>query len=78
MNVVSTEIPGLPSSETSIKKEGLLTLLLGLAVVLVIMNTAMFNLALPDVTETFWPHGFRFLLDCHRLFDYVCHFIHYV
>lgn len=53
MNVVSTEIPALPSSETSIKKEGLLTLLLGLAVVLVIMNTAMFNLALPDVTETF-------------------------
>lgn len=53
MNAVSTKIPAVPSSETSLKKEGLLTLLLGLAVVLVIMNTAMFNLALPDVTETF-------------------------
>ncbi|WNS42278.1 MFS transporter [Paenibacillus sp. MMS20-IR301] len=38
--------PGLP-------REGLLTLLFSVAVVLVIMNTAMFNLALPDVTETF-------------------------
>lgn len=37
----------------SLNNEGLLTTLLAFAVVLVIMNTAMFNLALPDVTETF-------------------------
>ncbi|WP_019914595.1 MFS transporter [Paenibacillus sp. HW567] len=41
------------SVESTLPKEGLLTLLFSIAVVLVIMNTAMFNLALPDVTETF-------------------------
>jgi DHA2 family metal-tetracycline-proton antiporter-like MFS transporter len=39
--------------EATLPREGLLTLLFSIAVVLVIMNTAMFNLALPDVTETF-------------------------
>lgn len=39
--------------EPTLPREGLLTLLFSVAVVLVIMNTAMFNLALPDVTETF-------------------------
>ncbi|WP_322923067.1 MFS transporter [Paenibacillus campi] len=34
-------------------KEGLLTVLLGLAVVLAIMNTSMFNLALPKITAYF-------------------------
>ncbi|AIQ71746.1 tetracycline resistance protein TetA [Paenibacillus graminis] len=41
------------SVEATLPREGLLTLLFSVAVVLVIMNTAMFNLALPDVTETF-------------------------
>lgn len=50
MNTVTTETS---NAEPALKREGLLTLLLGLAVVLVIMNTAMFNLALPDVTITF-------------------------
>jgi MFS transporter, DHA2 family, metal-tetracycline-proton antiporter len=39
--------------EATLPREGLLTFLFSIAVVLVIMNTAMFNLALPDVTETF-------------------------
>lgn len=39
--------------EATLPREGLLTLLFSIAVVLVIMNTAMFNLALPDVTEAF-------------------------
>ncbi|WP_379156068.1 MFS transporter [Paenibacillus sp. sgz5001063] len=39
--------------EATLPREGLLTLLFSVAVVLVIMNTAMFNLALPDVTESF-------------------------
>ncbi len=39
--------------EAPLPREGLLTLLFSVAVVLVIMNTAMFNLALPDVTEAF-------------------------
>ena len=34
-------------------REGLVTLLLGMSVVLVIMNTMMFNLALPDVSVAF-------------------------
>lgn len=41
------------SVEATLPKEGLLTFLFSIAVVLVIMNTAMFNLALPDVTGTF-------------------------
>lgn len=39
--------------EATLPREGLLTLLFSIAVVLVIMNTAMFNLALPDVTKAF-------------------------
>lgn len=42
-----------PSVEATLPREGLLTVLFSVAIVLVIMNTAMFNLALPDVTETF-------------------------
>ncbi|WP_246120351.1 MFS transporter [Cohnella terricola] len=34
-------------------KEGLVSLILGVSVVLVIMNTMMFNLALPEVSEAF-------------------------
>lgn len=34
-------------------KEGLVTILLGVAIVLVIMNTMMFNLALPEVSRAF-------------------------
>lgn len=45
--------PNPAASEPSLPREGLLTLLFSVAVVLVIMNTAMFNLALPDVTEAF-------------------------
>ncbi|WP_018883629.1 MFS transporter [Paenibacillus massiliensis] len=41
------------ASESGLQREGLLTLLLGFAVILVIMNTAMFNLALPDLTKAF-------------------------
>ncbi|MCR2806985.1 MFS transporter [Paenibacillus soyae] len=41
------------TSSAALPREGLLIGLLGLAVVLMIMNTAMFNLALPDVTSAF-------------------------
>lgn len=34
-------------------REGLVTVLLGIAIVMVIMNTMMFNLALPDVSRAF-------------------------
>lgn len=55
MQNISTEFENtaMPASSPSINNEGLLTALLAIAVVLVIMNTAMFNLALPDVTEAF-------------------------
>lgn len=43
----------IAAPQATLPREGLLTLLFSVAVVLVIMNTAMFNLALPDVTETF-------------------------
>lgn len=43
---VNKEVP-------SFKSEKVATLMLGLAMVLVIMNTMMFNLALPDVTHDF-------------------------
>lgn len=48
----NTDFP-TAAPEATLPREGLLTLLFSVAVVLVIMNTAMFNLALPDVTETF-------------------------
>lgn len=55
MRPISTksENPAAPASLPPLANEGLLTALLAVAVVLVIMNTAMFNLALPDVTESF-------------------------
>ncbi len=55
MLTASTETihPVTPANPPSAIREGLLTALLSIAVVLVIMNTAMFNLALPDVTEDF-------------------------
>ncbi|WP_372660698.1 MFS transporter [Cohnella sp.] len=44
-----------PNKVTELKamKEGVVTLLLGITIVLVIMNTMMFNLALPDVAVAF-------------------------
>ncbi|MBP1965513.1 MFS transporter [Paenibacillus aceris] len=39
--------------EGSVMKEGVILLLLGITIVLVIMNTMMFNLALPDVAKAF-------------------------
>lgn len=43
----------LKAEQPAFKSERLATLVLGLAMVLVIMNTMMFNLALPDVTREF-------------------------
>ncbi|MEK8131877.1 MFS transporter [Paenibacillus filicis] len=45
----TTQAAGKPS----VMKEGIVLSLLGVAIVLVIMNTMMFNLALPDVAEAF-------------------------
>ncbi|ANS73786.1 tetracycline resistance protein TetA [Paenibacillus yonginensis] len=41
------------SASSGIKKEGLFTILLGIAVVLQIMNTTMFNLAIPKISSQF-------------------------
>ena len=41
------------AEQMSIREEGLVTFLLGLSIVLVIMNTMMFNLALPSVAHDF-------------------------
>jgi len=41
------------SAEPQLAREGIVYLLLGITIVLVIMNTMMFNLALPDVAEEF-------------------------
>ncbi|WP_088043433.1 MFS transporter [Bacillus sp. EAC] len=41
------------SAKQSQLNEGIVTLLLGIAIVLVIMNTTMFNLALPDVARDY-------------------------
>ncbi|WP_338552481.1 MFS transporter [Paenibacillus sp. KS-LC4] len=41
------------NGEAGLKKEGLVILLLSFAVTLVVMNTMMFNLALPDVEKQF-------------------------
>ncbi|MCE9600319.1 MAG: MFS transporter, partial [Spirochaetia bacterium] len=41
------------ASAPELKNEGLTVLLLGTALVLVIMNTMMFNLALPAVSQAF-------------------------
>ncbi|MCD9021895.1 MFS transporter [Cohnella silvisoli] len=48
MSVTSRETN--PIAEQHAMREGLVTLLLGISIVLVIMNTMMFNLALPDVS----------------------------
>ncbi|CQR59118.1 MFS transporter [Paenibacillus riograndensis] len=53
VNTISAAAEEDSSVEATLPREGLLTFLFSVAVVLVIMNTAMFNLALPDVTETF-------------------------
>ncbi|MDP4096277.1 MFS transporter [Paenibacillus sp. P96] len=53
MKAASTDVTSSIPAEGDLKKEGVLTLLLGLAVVLVIMNTSMFNLALPDIADAF-------------------------
>jgi DHA2 family metal-tetracycline-proton antiporter-like MFS transporter len=45
-------VPGSPDG-SPVMKEGLVSLILSVSVVLVIMNTMMFNLALPDVTAAF-------------------------
>lgn len=53
MTVHSKEtVPGSPDG-APVMKEGLVSLILSVSVVLVIMNTMMFNLALPDVTAAF-------------------------
>ncbi|SEB56704.1 MFS transporter [Paenibacillus sp. GP183] len=41
------------STAQTVLREGLVTFLLGISMVLVIMNTMMFNLALPDVSRSF-------------------------
>ncbi|KWX71980.1 MFS transporter [Paenibacillus jilunlii] len=53
VNTISAAAEDNSTVEATLPREGLLTFLFSVAVVLVIMNTAMFNLALPDVTETF-------------------------
>lgn len=45
--------PTAPAQPAAALKEGLVTVLLGLSVILVIMNTMMFNLALPQVSREF-------------------------
>jgi len=52
MSLPLQAVPGVPH-ERPVLKEGYATLILGLSIVLVIMNTMMFNLALPDVTVAF-------------------------
>jgi DHA2 family metal-tetracycline-proton antiporter-like MFS transporter len=44
---------GKDGVNANVMREGLVTILLGVSVVLVIMNTMMFNLALPDVARVF-------------------------
>lgn len=52
MNKQSTLDPNL-TAEPKALNEGLVTLLLGISIVLVVMNTMMFNLALPDITMAY-------------------------
>ncbi len=52
MSIPQQALPGV-RPERPAMKEGFVTLILGLSVVLVIMNTMMFNLALPDVAASF-------------------------
>ncbi|MDF2962427.1 MAG: transporter [Paenibacillus sp.] len=46
-------LPATGSIQATEFKEGLVTLLLGITVILVVMNTMMFNLALPEVSKEF-------------------------
>ncbi|MBT2728281.1 MFS transporter [Bacillus sp. ISL-75] len=48
-----TTINSIQATEQHAMREGMVTLLLGISIVLVIMNTMMFNLALPDVAAAF-------------------------
>lgn len=51
--ISETKINSNKAVEQRTMKEGTVTLLLGISIVLVIMNTMMFNLALPDVAAAF-------------------------
>ncbi|MFP5114984.1 MFS transporter [Bacillaceae bacterium C204] len=51
--ISETTINSNKAVEQRTMKEGTVTLLLGISIVLVIMNTMMFNLALPDVAAAF-------------------------
>lgn len=51
--ISETTINSNKAAEQRTMKEGTVTLLLGITIVLVIMNTMMFNLALPDVAAAF-------------------------
>ncbi|MBP1989681.1 MFS transporter [Paenibacillus eucommiae] len=50
---IQTTHKSTKAAEQGTIKEGVVILLLGISIVLVIMNTMMFNLALPDVAEAF-------------------------
>ncbi|ANS73353.1 tetracycline resistance protein TetA [Paenibacillus yonginensis] len=50
---VSSSLAAEGHASSGLRKEGILTVLLGIAVVLAIMNTSMFNLALPEITDSF-------------------------
>lgn len=51
--ISETSIHSIKGKETRVMNEGVVTLLLGISIVLVIMNTMMFNLALPDVAAAY-------------------------
>ena len=53
MSSSAAESAAVRGAEQTFTREGLVTFLLGLSVVLVIMNTMMFNLALPSVAHDF-------------------------
>ncbi|CAG7659091.1 MFS transporter [Paenibacillus allorhizosphaerae] len=53
MSKSASESAGVRGTEQTYIREGLVTALLGLSIVLVIMNTMMFNLALPSVAHDF-------------------------
>ncbi|GAA3404840.1 MFS transporter [Paenibacillus hodogayensis] len=50
---IRTEPNAGNAAEQGVMREGIVNLLLGVTIVLVIMNTMMFNLALPDVAQEF-------------------------
>ncbi len=53
MSKSASESAAIRGTEQTSIREGLVTILLGLSIVLVIMNTMMFNLALPSVAHDF-------------------------